>query len=123
MLLSAKRTTPGTGSYIRSPLFDGSASDGSFDRGIGLGMFAFSYANAQTNANLLFQIATNIDYSIVNSINAPDAAFSVPSSRAKLSSVRQEVVPTATTRPPFFFFSVTIRAVSSGMMQNSECIS
>ena len=73
VLLSAKRTTPGTGSYIRSPLFDGSASDASFDRGVGLGMFAFSYANAQTNANLLFQIATNITYSTVNGINSPDS--------------------------------------------------
>ena len=73
VLLSAKRTTPGTGSYIRSPLFDGSASDGSFDRGVGLGMFAFSYVNAQTNANLLFQIATNITYSTVNGINSPDS--------------------------------------------------
>ena len=73
VLLSAKRTAPGTGSYIRSPLFDGSASDGSFDRGTGLGMFAFSYANAQTNANLLFQIATNVSYSTINGINAPDS--------------------------------------------------
>ena len=48
---------------------------------------------------------------------------SVPSSFAKLSIVRQDVVPTQTTRPPAFFVSVTIFAVSSGTMQYSECIS
>jgi hypothetical protein len=87
ILLSATRTTPGTGSYIRSPLFDGSASDGSFDRGIGLGMFSFSYANAQTNANLLFQIATNVTYSTVNGINAPDSSAWITVTNFNFSSL------------------------------------
>ena len=52
----------------------------------------------------------------------PDCARSVPSASAKLSTVRQEVVPMQTTRPPLAFVSLTMRAVSSGMMQNSECI-
>ena len=52
VLLSARRTTPDAPSSIRSPLFDGTA-------GLGLGMFSFSYANAQKNAKLVLQIATN----------------------------------------------------------------
>ena len=53
----------------------------------------------------------------------PLFASTVPSSFAKLSIVRQLVVPTQTTRPPARFVSVIILAVSSGMMQNSECMS
>ena len=52
----------------------------------------------------------------------PDCARSVPSTSAKLSTVRQDVVPMQITRPPLAFVSLTMRAVSSGMMQNSECI-
>lgn len=58
--LSAKRTagwtTNSKASMIRSPLMDG---DGTPERGIGLGLIAFSYRNAQPNAKLLVQIATN----------------------------------------------------------------
>ena len=53
----------------------------------------------------------------------PADSFNVPSSAAKLSTVRQEVVPTQITRPPFRLVSLMIRAVSSGIMQYSECIS
>ena len=55
----------------------------------------------------------------------PDAptAVSLPSSRAKLSSVRHVVVPTATMRPPAAFVRAMASAVSSGTVQNSECIS
>ncbi len=47
----------------------------------------------------------------------------VPSSAAKLSTVRQEVVPTQMIRPPFFFVSLMTPAVSREIIQNSECIS
>ena len=47
----------------------------------------------------------------------------VPSGLAKLSTVRQEVVPTQTARPPAAFVSLMARAVSSGTMQNSLCMS
>ena len=52
--LSAKRTLAGTPCSIRSPLFDGAGG-----RGVGLGMVSFRYKNAQANAKLLVQIATN----------------------------------------------------------------
>ena len=65
--LSAKRTPEGTPAGIRSPLFDGS-----YGRGVGLGMFSFAYTNAQKNVNLLLQIATNINYDAVNNINNLD---------------------------------------------------
>ncbi|MCR5413184.1 MAG: DUF2341 domain-containing protein [Kiritimatiellae bacterium] len=64
LLMSAKRTESGTPCSIRSPLFDGS-----YDRGIGLGMISFSYANAQQNVNLLVQVATNVDYTTINNYN------------------------------------------------------
>jgi len=68
MLLSARRTTPGTPCSIRSPLFDGE-----FGRGLGLGMMTFAYENAQTNVNLLFQIATNnVSYTSVASLDNLD---------------------------------------------------
>lgn len=67
LLLSAKRTAPGTPCGIRSPLFDGS-----YDRGLGLGMMSFAYSNAQENVNLLVQVATNITWSEVNTINNLD---------------------------------------------------
>ena len=68
VLLSARRTTPGTPCSIRSPLLDGE-----FGRGRGLGMMSFGYVNAQTNVNLLFQIATNnVSYSTVASLHNLD---------------------------------------------------
>ena len=64
LLLSAKRTAPGTPASIRSPLFDGA-----YGRGIGLGMFSFSYANAHSEAKLLLQIATNVTYDAVANLD------------------------------------------------------
>ncbi len=59
LLLSARRTRSGDVSSIRSPLMDHYAySDGS-RRGIGLGMVSFDYLDAQSNAVILVQIATN----------------------------------------------------------------
>ena len=52
--LSAKRSLATVATSIRSPLMDG--MDG---RGIGLGMFTFTYENAQKNARLLMQVCTN----------------------------------------------------------------
>ena len=40
----------------------------------------------------------------------PDCARSVPSASAKLSTVRQDVVPMQMTRPPLAFVSLTMRA-------------
>ena len=54
ILLSAKRTSPAGCSSIRAPLMDGRGG-----RGLGLGMLSFSYRDAQTNANLRLEIATN----------------------------------------------------------------
>ena len=56
--LSAKRTSPDMPASVRSPYFDGGTSSGE-QHGIGLGMVAFTYENAQKNANVLVQIATN----------------------------------------------------------------
>ena len=65
ILLSAKRASANVASSIRSPLLDGN-----FDRGKGLGMFAFSYSNAQENARLVLQIATNgVNYTDVANHN------------------------------------------------------
>ena len=58
MLLSAKRTNPGKPSSIRSPLMDGYRVSGR-PRGIGLGMISYDWSNADSNACLLVQIATN----------------------------------------------------------------
>lgn len=69
LLLSAKRTEPGTACAIRSPLFDGS-----YGRGTGLGMMSFSFANAQPTARLLLQVATNVTYTTINNINGPEDA-------------------------------------------------
>ncbi|MBQ0031312.1 MAG: hypothetical protein KBT68_00770, partial [bacterium] len=52
--LSAKRSKLDEPTSIRSPLMDGESG-----RGKGLGMISFSYVDAQTNVNLLVQIATN----------------------------------------------------------------
>ena len=52
--LNARRSLPSVATSIRSPLMDG--RDG---RGSGLGMFTFTYTNAQKNASLLLQICTN----------------------------------------------------------------
>ena len=60
VLLSPKRTAgwdqTAKACAIRSPLMDGM---GDPPRGIGLGLISFSYCNAQPNAKLLVQIATN----------------------------------------------------------------
>ena len=52
--LSARRTTSDEASSLRSPLMDGLEG-----RGIGLGFLSFAWKNAQTNASLLVQVATN----------------------------------------------------------------
>ena len=57
--LSAKRTPTGQAASVRSPFFDGGTNADGSRRGEGLGMFAFTYENAQTNADVLVQIATN----------------------------------------------------------------
>jgi len=60
--LSAKRTSTNQVSSIRSPLMDGQEYDRyhpELKRGLGLGMFAFSYTNADENAVLKLQIWTN----------------------------------------------------------------
>ena len=60
VLLSARRTagweTDDKACAIRTPLFDGA---GTPQRGIGLGLIAFSYKDAQPTARLQVQIATN----------------------------------------------------------------
>ena len=64
VLLSAKRTEIDTPSSIRTPLMDG----GGLNRGVGLGMVSVEYANADENALLWLQIATNnVSYSTVDS--------------------------------------------------------
>jgi hypothetical protein len=67
ILMSAKRSNFETPCAIRSPLMDGKANNGyggdGYARGIGLGMISFKYKDAQENAVLLLQIATNrVDY-------------------------------------------------------------
>ena len=52
--LSARRTTPDQAASLRAPLMDGLEG-----RGIGLGFMSFAWRNAQTNACLLVQVATN----------------------------------------------------------------
>ena len=52
--LSARRTTPDLPSALRTPLMDGLAG-----QGVGLGFVSIAWKNAQTNANLLVQVATN----------------------------------------------------------------
>ena len=64
--MSARRTPSDGLCAIRSPLMDG--IDG---RGIGLGMFAFEYRNAQTNTMVVLQIATNVTESSIRSYNDP----------------------------------------------------
>lgn len=64
ILLSARRTTGDRPSAIKSPLFDGM-----YRRGEGLGKFSFSWKNAQPNAKLLLQIATNINYTTASPAN------------------------------------------------------
>ena len=78
ILLSAKRAGLDMPSAIRSPLMDGFADDGTggsgYVRGIGLGMISIAYVNAQENAELELQIATNrVDY---NTIGGYDKSFS-----------------------------------------------
>ena len=78
VLLSAKRAGLDMPSAVRSPLMDGFADDGShgtgYVRGIGLGMISLAYENAQENAVLSLQIATNgVDYT---TIGGYDKSFS-----------------------------------------------
>ena len=78
VLLSAKRAGLDMPSAVRSPLMDGFADDGShgtgYVRGIGLGMISIAYENAQENAVLSLQIATNgVDYT---TIGGYDKSFS-----------------------------------------------
>ena len=61
ILMSAKRTAAGNICSIRSPIYDGS-----YGRGLGLGMISFEYKNAQPNVKLLVQVATNVTYSDVS---------------------------------------------------------
>lgn len=61
ILMSAKRTAAGNVCSIRSPIYDGS-----YGRGLGLGMISFEYADAQPNVKLLVQVATNVTYSDVS---------------------------------------------------------
>ena len=55
ILLSAKRTNPGTISGIKTPLMYDRATNG----GSGIGMLSYRYSSAQTNTVLLVQVATN----------------------------------------------------------------
>ena len=71
VLLSAKRAKIDEPSSIRSPLMDGFLDDGhggdGTRRGLGLGTIAFGYANAQPNARIQVQIATNgVAYYVVD---------------------------------------------------------
>ena len=71
ILLSAKRTQSGAVSSIRSPLMDGYDMGQQNYRGIGLGMVSYNYENAQKNARLLVQIATNkVDRSRLKDLDA-----------------------------------------------------
>ena len=53
--LTAARAATNEVSSLRSPLMDGESG-----RGVGLGMFSFSYTNADSRAVLSLQIATNV---------------------------------------------------------------
>lgn len=64
ILLSARRTTGAKPAAVKGPLFDGM-----YGRGSGLGKFSFSYSNAQENASMLLQIATNVNYTTASAAN------------------------------------------------------
>lgn len=66
LLLSARRVMAGRASSVRSPFYDGY-----YGRSRGLGLFAFAYTNAQPNARLLLQIATNVNYRSSDDLNKP----------------------------------------------------
>ena len=72
VLLSAKRAKVDEPSSIRSPLMDGFSDDNTgYVRGKGLGMISIGYANAQENAVLTLQIATNgVDYTSIDSYDS-----------------------------------------------------
>ena len=72
VLLSAKRAKIDEPSSIRSPLMDGFSDDNTgYVRGKGLGMISIGYANAQENAVLTLQIATNgVDYTSIDSYDS-----------------------------------------------------
>ena len=80
VLMSAKRSNLETPCAIRAPLMDGYVRNGrggdGTSRGKGLGMISVEYANAQPNAVLQLQIATNL----VNdtTIDAYDKLFGDP---------------------------------------------
>ena len=59
LLLSARRTKSGDVSSVRSPLMDNYRFSDGTSRGSGLGMVTYDYVDAQQNARLLVQIATN----------------------------------------------------------------
>jgi len=71
VLMSAKRSNLDMPCAIRSPLMDYMANNGiggdGYHRGLGLGMVAIEYANAQSNTVLSLQVATNnVEYSTVD---------------------------------------------------------
>ncbi len=68
--LSARRTESGSPCGVRSPMFDGIDA-----RSTGLGMFSVGYADAQSNCRLLLQIATNVTYTSLKSLNASTSAL------------------------------------------------
>lgn len=72
--LSPMRTLEGVPASIRAPLMDGYEGGGSeIARGIGLGMFTFAYRNADSNAKLWLQIATNeVDVTGLKDLTAAD---------------------------------------------------
>lgn len=91
VLLSARRTTPNLPSSIRSPLYDN--YDG---RSIGLGMFSFDYKNANTNVNLLLQIATNVTDSVMGNIDRIDDSLWVTLTNYNFSALSPEDLASGT---------------------------
>ena len=65
LLMSARRSSPSEPCSVRGPLYDGYDAV-AFTRGTGLGMFSFSYRDAQPNARLLLQ-AAETTYSTIGS--------------------------------------------------------
>lgn len=91
VLLSARRTTPDLPSSIRSPLYDN--YDG---RSIGLGMFSFDYKNANTNVNLLLQIATNVTDSVMGNIDRIDDSLWVTLTNYNFAALSPEDLASGT---------------------------
>lgn len=86
VLLSARRTKVGYPASIRTPLFDGEYS-GYTKRGIGLGMFSFTYENAQENVNLLVQIATNSVGSDIRDLTASIKDTNMPGTWTTITNI------------------------------------